>query len=101
MHQTLWILAIGTLCFRLIGPVWAGSSSLTTRWQPLISEATIVLLCALAVVSSVLDGNQFAGWARPIGVVIGIVLTLWKAPFPVIVIAAACVTAGLRYLGLS
>jgi len=74
---------------------------LTPRWQALISDATIVLLCALAVVSSVMDGHQFAGWARPIGVLIGMVLTLWKAPFPVIVIAAAGVTAGLRYLGLS
>lgn len=101
MYQTLWILALGTFCFRLIGPFFAGQFTLTVRLQSLLSEVAIVLLCALAAVSSVLDGAQFAGWARPIGVLVGIVLTLRKAPFPVIVISAACVTAGLRYFGLA
>lgn len=101
MIQTLWILAIGTFCFRLAGPLFAGQLTLTARLQSLLSEAAIVLLCALAAVSSILDGAQFAGWARPAGVLVGIVLALRKASFPVIVTTSACVTAGLRYLGLS
>ncbi|WP_405048467.1 AzlD domain-containing protein [Rhodoferax sp.] len=95
------MLAVGTFCLRLAGPFFAGKLTLTTSLQSLLSEAAIVLLCALAAVSSVLDGAQFAGWARPIGVLVGIVLTLRRAPFPVIVVTSACVTAGLRYLGLS
>lgn len=101
MHQALWILAIGTFCLRLVGPVFAGQFTLTARLQTLLSEAAIVLLCALAVVSSILDGAHLAGWARPIGVLVGIVLAIRQAPFPVVVIASACVTAGLRYLGLA
>jgi branched-subunit amino acid transport protein len=101
MHQTLWILAIGTLCFRVAGPFFADQLSLTTRWRSLLSEAAIVLLCALAAVSSIWNGDHFAGWARPIGVLVGVLLAARQAAFPVVVIAAACATAGLRYFGLA
>lgn len=99
MHQALWILAIGTLCCRVAGPFFADQLRLTTRWQALLSEAAIVLLCALAAVSSLWDGDHFAGWARPIGVLVGMLLAMRQAAFPVVVLAAACVTAGLRYWG--
>ena len=46
-------------------------------------------------------GHGFAGYARPAGVLAGGLLAWRKAPFLVIVLAAAAVTAGLRLLGVS
>jgi hypothetical protein len=45
-------------------------------------------------------GSEFAGFARPAGVLAGALLAWRKAPFVVVVIAAAAVTALLRLAGL-
>ena len=41
-----------------------------------------------------------AGWARPSGVPVGGVLAIRRAPFPLVVIAAAATTAALRLWGV-
>ncbi|GAA2070563.1 hypothetical protein [Actinomadura alba] len=46
------------------------------------------------------EGHGLAGWARPAGVLAGGFLALRRAPFPVVVIAAAATTAVLRLCGL-
>jgi hypothetical protein len=43
---------------------------------------------------------MFAGMARPAGVAVGAVLAWRRAPFVVVVFAAAAVAAGLRLLGV-
>lgn len=50
----------------------------------------MVLLGALVATSALTGGDGFAG-----------VLVLRKAPFPVVVLAAARTTAGLRLLGVA
>ncbi|HEX7746127.1 MAG TPA: AzlD domain-containing protein, partial [Micromonosporaceae bacterium] len=45
-------------------------------------------------------GGAFAGVARPVGVLVGVVLAWRRAPFVVVVIAAAVTAAGLRLAGL-
>jgi hypothetical protein len=47
------------------------------------------------------EGGGFAGWARPAGVLVGGVLAWRRAPFPLVVLGAAGVTAGLRWVGVA
>ena len=101
MQETLWILAACTWGMRLVGPVFANRFALTDRQQKLLSEVAVVLLCALAVTSMLFDGAHFGGWAKVFGVLVALSLLIFKSPFPVVVIAAAGVTAGLRYLGVA
>lgn len=66
----------------------------------LLSAATAVLLIALAATSALTEGHSFAGWARPAGVLAGVLLAARRAPFPVVVIAACVTTALLRLAGV-
>ncbi|GAA3227895.1 AzlD domain-containing protein [Actinocorallia longicatena] len=86
------LLAAGTLGFRLAGPM----INLPERLSTLLTVAAAVLLVALTVTAAFTEGHDFAGWARPAGVLVAGGLALRRAPFPVIVIAAAVTTAAIR-----
>ncbi len=94
-------LAVGTYAFRLVGPVLHGRVGLPARTQELLSAAAVVLLVALLATGALTEGGGFAGWARPAGVLVGGVLAWRRAPFPVVVLAAAGVTALLRAVGVA
>ncbi|MDI2129189.1 AzlD domain-containing protein [Yinghuangia seranimata] len=94
-------LAAGTFAFRLAGPVLHGRVQLPDRAQALLAVAATVLLTALVASSAVTQGHGFAGYARPAGVAVAGVLVLRRAPFPLVVIAAAATTAVLRLLGVA
>ena len=97
----LLVLAAGTYALRLAGPALRRRWSVPARAQLLLSDAATVLLVALVATSALTEGQGFAGWARPAGVLVALVLVLRRAPFPVVVVAAAATTAGLRLLGVS
>jgi branched-subunit amino acid transport protein len=92
------ILAVGTYAFRIVGPAVHGRVRLPRFVDDLLGDGAIVLLSALTVTSAVFEAGQFAGWARPIGVAVAGALAIIKAPFPVIVVSAALVTALLRLI---
>ncbi|GII77954.1 hypothetical protein Sru01_29360 [Sphaerisporangium rufum] len=94
------VLAAGTYAFRIAGPLLRDRIRLPERLERLLSIAAVVLLVALVVTSALTEGGGFAGWARPAGVLVAAVLALRRAPFPVIVVAAAATTALLRLAGL-
>jgi len=94
------VLAAGTYAFRLAGPVFRHRIRIPDRLQWLLSVATAVLLTALVATAALTQGQGFAGWARPAGVLAGGALAIRRAPFPVVVIAAAATTAVLRLAGL-
>ncbi|KUN93613.1 AzlD domain-containing protein [Streptomyces caeruleatus] len=94
-------LAVGTYAFRLVGPVLHGRVVLSPRVQELLSAGAVVLLVALLATGALTEGGGFAGWARPAGVLVAGVLAWWRAPFPVVVLGAAVVTAVLRATGLA
>jgi hypothetical protein len=50
--------------------------------------------------AALLDGGEFAGWARPAGVAVGALAAWRRAPFVVVVLLAAGTAAGLRALGV-
>ena len=94
------VLGAGTFAYRVAGPLLRTQFTLSLRLQELMGIAATVLLVALAVTSAVADGREPADLARPIGVLVAGVLAWRRAPFVVVVLAAAGTAAGLRLLGL-
>jgi len=94
------VLAAGTYAFRLAGPVFRHRMRIPDRLQRLLAVATAVLLTALVATGALTQVDGFACWARPAGVLVGGALALRRAPFPVVVIAAAATTAALRLTGI-
>ena len=94
------VLGAGTLAYRATGPLLHSQFTPSLRIQRLMGIAATVLLVALAVTSAVADGREPADLARPIGVLVAGVLAWRRAPFVVVVLAAAGTAAGLRLLGL-
>jgi branched-subunit amino acid transport protein len=93
-------LAAGTYAFRVAGPLLRDRVELPDRARQLMSAAAVVLLFALVATAAVMDGPRFAGPALPAGVVVGGLLAWRRAPFIVVVIAAAGTTAALRMWGI-
>jgi branched chain amino acid efflux pump len=94
------VLAAITYAFRLAGPLFRDRITLPPAATVLFADAAAVLLIALAATSALMNGHDFAGWARPAGVLVAGLLAARRAPFPVVVLAAACVTALLRLAGV-
>lgn len=93
-------LAVGTYAIRLAGPLLRDRVTLPPAVERFATLAAVVLLAALVATTALLNGQEPAGLARPAGVLVGAVLAWRRAPFVLVVIAAAGVTAGLRALGL-
>lgn len=93
-------LAAATYAFRIAGPLLRDRVTVPPAAQRLLAGAAAVLLVALAASSALTQNGDFAGWARPAGVLAAAILALRRAPFPVVVLAAATVTALLRLTGV-
>ncbi|WP_134731367.1 AzlD domain-containing protein [Amycolatopsis nivea] len=94
------VLAAGTFAFRLAGPLLRTKVRLSPRAERLMTLSAVVLLAALVATSALTEGPEFAGIARPAGVLVGGVLAWRKAPFVAVVIAAAATAALLRLAGV-
>lgn len=93
-------LGVGTFALRYAGPALRDRIELSASVERIIGVAAVVLLAALVATSALFDGSDFAGFARPAGVVVGGVLAWRRAPFVVVVVAAAATAALLRLLGV-
>ena len=94
------VLAVGTFSMRFAGPALRSRFEVPERVQQLLSVAAIVLLTALIATSALTAGHGPAGIARPAGVLVGGILAWRKAPFVLVVVAAAATAAVLRLLGV-
>ena len=94
------LLAAGTYAFRLAGPLLHERLGPAEKLSHPLAMATTVLLLALVATSALTENQEFAGWARPAGVLLAALLALRRAPFPVIVLTAAGTTALLRLCGV-
>lgn len=97
----LSLLAAGTFAFRLSGPALRSRITFPAWAARLLEVAAVVLLSALVAVTALTSGHGFAGYARSAGVLVAGLLAWRKAPFIVIVLAAAAITAMLRLLGVA
>jgi branched-subunit amino acid transport protein len=93
-------LAALTYAFRIAGPLLRHRVTVPAAAEQLLASAAAVLLLALATTSALTQDGGFAGWARPAGVLVAGVLAARRAPFPVVVLTAAAVTALLRLAGV-
>jgi branched-subunit amino acid transport protein len=93
-------LGVGTYGMRLGGVLLRGRLELSDPLQRLLAMAAAALLAALAGTAALMAGTGFAGFARPAGVLVGGVLAWRKAPFVVVVLAAAGTAALLRWAGV-
>ncbi|KZB86245.1 AzlD domain-containing protein [Amycolatopsis regifaucium] len=94
------VLAIGTFAFRFAGPVLKARFTVSPKAEKLMTRSAVVLLAALVAVAALTEGHEFAGYARPAGVLVGGVLAWRKAPFALVVVAAAATAALLRLAGV-
>jgi branched-subunit amino acid transport protein len=93
-------LGVGTYAMRLSGVLLRDRLELSDSLQRLLPIAAAALLAALAGTAALMEGSHFAGIARPAGVAAGALLAWRRAPFVVVVVAAAAVTALLRLAGV-
>ena len=94
------VLAAGTYAIRFSGQVLRARISFPPRTEKLLEAATVILLAALVATTALTEGHALAGLARPAGVLTGGILAWRKAPFLVVILSAAAVTAMLRLLGI-
>ncbi|MFI7156791.1 AzlD domain-containing protein [Micromonospora sp. NBRC 110037] len=93
-------LAAGTYGFRVAGVLLRDRLDLPEWARHLLPVGAATLLAALAATAALTEAGGFAGYARPVGVLIGLVLAWRRAPFVLVVVAAAATTAVLRLLGV-
>ncbi|UUV31611.1 AzlD domain-containing protein [Amycolatopsis roodepoortensis] len=94
------VLAAGTFAFRFAGPVLKARFTVSPKAEKLMARSAVVLLAALVAVAALTEGHEFAGYARPAGVLVGGVLAWRKLPFALVVVAAAATAALLRLAGV-
>ncbi len=94
-------LGAGTLALRLSGSALRSRLELSTHAERLMTVGVVAIFAALVATASLLDGQGFAGWARPAGVAVAGILAWRRAPFVVVVVAAAGTAAALRAAGVS
>lgn len=93
-------LGVGTYAMRLSGVVLRDRLKLSDGLQRVLPIAAACLLAALAGTAALMESAHFAGFARPAGVAVGALLAWRKAPFVVVILAAALTAALLRLAGL-
>ena len=97
----LVVLSACTYALRVLG-TWASSRvAVSEASERLTSDATAVLICAVAAVATLTADHEFSGIARTAGVAVGALFALRRAAFVVVGGAAASTTAMLRLAGVS
>jgi branched chain amino acid efflux pump len=89
-------LAVGTYAMKASGPLVLGSRPLPARAQRLVALLAVALLGALIGISTFTSGHGLALDARAAGLAAAVGAIALRAPFAVVVLAAAGTTAGLR-----
>lgn len=106
MNDTLLIIAgiavlsLGTWLMRFGGAKLGNRIALSERAQGILSDSATTLLFAVALATTFYEGAEFAGMARLCGVAVAVMLAWRKTPLIIVIIAAAAVTALMRWLGM-
>lgn len=96
----LLVLAAGSYALKAIGPMLIGDRELSAEVARLLALVAVPLLAALIAVQTFADGRSLTIDARAPALAVAAVLVWRKAPFLVVVLAAA-VTAALWRAALS
>jgi branched chain amino acid efflux pump len=95
------LLALGAVSYALkaVGPVLAGGRQPGPRAHRTLDLVAVPLLAALILVQTLGDGRQLVFDARVPALAVAAVLVVRRAPFLVVVLAAAAPAALLRAIG--
>lgn len=94
-----WVLAASALCFllkvagNLVPPTWLENA----RFAQVAGMVTVGLLAAMVVTQTLSSGERLAVDARVAGFAAAVLALLARAPFIVVVIVGAVVTALTRH----
>lgn len=94
--STLIAVAVGAYAFKAMGLVVLGRRDLPPRLVNCLDLLPAALLPALIVANTVVTGRSLVIDARLVGVGVAALLTWKRAPFPIIIVAAAAATAMVR-----
>ncbi|OLR94852.1 AzlD domain-containing protein [Actinokineospora bangkokensis] len=100
LFTSIGVLSAGTYAFRFAGPALRSRITFPPRVARFLEVSSVVLLASLVAIYGLTEGAAFAGYARPAGVVVAGVLAWRRAPFILVIAAAAAVTVGLRLVGV-
>ena len=93
----LW-LAAGAYAFKFLGLVVIGSRQLPAALDRCLALVPAAMLSALVVQGTLSTGQDLVLDARVPGVAVAVLLAWRRAPFVIIVVAAAATTALIRQL---
>ncbi len=101
--MTLWttilVASAVVMGIKLLGYLVPASVAAHPRIQRISDLLTVALLASLVVTQTVSTGNAVVVDARVAALIVGAVLLWIRAPFIVVVLAAAAVAAVLRGMG--
>lgn len=89
----LLVLAAGSYALKAVGPMLVGDRELSAEVSRLLALVAVPLLAALIAVQTFADGEALTIDARAPALGVAAVLVWRKAPFLVVVIAAAATAA--------
>jgi branched chain amino acid efflux pump len=92
------VVGVGTMLLKAVGPVGVAHRELPPRVEQLLDLVAPAILGALVVTETFASGTHLVVDARLAGVAAAVVLVLLRAPFWVVVLAGAVVTAAARAL---
>ncbi len=95
----LLALAAGTYAMKAVGPILSSGRPLPLRAGQLAHLLPAALLAALVATQTIASGTTLQLDARVAGLAAAAVCVWMKAPFAVVVLAGASVTATVRMLG--
>ena len=99
MIPALLVLAVGTFVLKAVGPMAAGGR----EFPPILGQLTdllpAALLAALVATQTFGGADGLSLDARVVGVGAAAIAVALKAPFGLVVLVGAAVTAGVRLLG--
>jgi branched-subunit amino acid transport protein len=91
-------LAACTYAMKAIGPLLLGDRQLPLRWREALALVAVPMFAALVLVQTVTTARDYVVDSRLAGVAVAIVLVWRRAPFPVVVLAAAATSAAVHAL---
>jgi len=94
----LFILAAGCYLTKLLGYAVPAHILETPTMQRIAALTPVAMLTALILTQTITEGSSFVLEPRLAGVIVAVILTAWKAPFPLIILSAMATTAAVNYL---
>jgi len=92
----LVVMTVGTYALKSAGPLVLGERTLPVRLRGIVDLLPAALLAALAIVSTVGDGQTIVIDARLVGLFVAGIALWRRAPFVVVILLASAATAITR-----